>query len=567
MPLAIVRTPEGPVALVPKVMEGLIALGVVWQEVDGNFHAKDRATIDRMVSEGGLGVCDFCTVPKPAAVFETPNFDMAPGVPNTRSTGGWAACDICAALVRRGDRRQLLERAVAGSSSPHSQVVRAAISDLHDRFWKAWGTTDKGRVATAAGTLSAMREYLDQGPSGHARENRIQLLARRLKVGVKWIEEIAAMTTEQLADRVLAMTKRKDELTDAIDRMEAEIAELQGEADMARRHHHLVKGLAADQARPWMEAIEMQYAALADLDYYVGTGKRAGPVDPEIVESWTLDRYALRRAECYTWGAEALAACRSAARTIPHDTVLRRDLLPSQAISGWWYFPGPIPVKTTSWDDAIVALLWGWVIERPTRSQQPRLFFSTYVIGRQMTDEHHLHYVPFPTQRWLWAEGETFHQMIARCAVEYDEGAERRASARMAVDPFPKDAMLKAVADLALFFLAGCAWMQQRILTCDSGHVERHRRKQLHRERQLDALPNDVKIVQLRRLEPQHEVRTGEGGTVTWSCRWTVDGHFRNQPWGKAHGDRKLIWIMPFVKGPADRPLKIPAHKVYVVNR
>ena len=31
--------------------------------------------------------------------------------------------------------------------------------------------------------------------------------------------------------------------------------------------------------------------------------------------------------------------------------------------------------------------------------------------------------------------------------------------------------------------------------------------------------------------------------------------------------EQKLIYIMPFVKGPADKPLRVPTHTVYQVSR
>jgi hypothetical protein len=53
-----------------------------------------------------------------------------------------------------------------------------------------------------------------------------------------------------------------------------------------------------------------------------------------------------------------------------------------------------------------------------------------------------------------------------------------------------------------------------------------------------------------------------EPGRV-YTHRWLVRGHHRAQwyPSLKAH---KVVWIAPYIKGPADAPLKMP---VYVVKR
>lgn len=63
-----------------------------------------------------------------------------------------------------------------------------------------------------------------------------------------------------------------------------------------------------------------------------------------------------------------------------------------------------------------------------------------------------------------------------------------------------------------------------------------------------------VTVVRLRRpAGPEHDV---EHRTVDWSHRWLVGGHWRNQ-WYATLGVHRQIWISPFVKGPADKPLEV----------
>lgn len=51
-------------------------------------------------------------------------------------------------------------------------------------------------------------------------------------------------------------------------------------------------------------------------------------------------------------------------------------------------------------------------------------------------------------------------------------------------------------------------------------------------------------------------VERGEGtGTVEWSKRWFVRGHWRLQPYGPNRSLRRPTWIDPYVKGPEDKPL------------
>jgi hypothetical protein len=51
-----------------------------------------------------------------------------------------------------------------------------------------------------------------------------------------------------------------------------------------------------------------------------------------------------------------------------------------------------------------------------------------------------------------------------------------------------------------------------------------------------------------------------------WHYQWIVSGHWRRQyyPGSNAH---KPLPIAPYVKGPADKPLKAPAGDVFAVTR
>jgi hypothetical protein len=65
--------------------------------------------------------------------------------------------------------------------------------------------------------------------------------------------------------------------------------------------------------------------------------------------------------------------------------------------------------------------------------------------------------------------------------------------------------------------------------------------------------PN-VLVVKLRR--PKHEADDHVPGSVEWSRRWIVNGHWRRQ-WYATLGMHRAKWIAPFVKGPADKPLVV----------
>ena len=84
-------------------------------------------------------------------------------------------------------------------------------------------------------------------------------------------------------------------------------------------------------------------------------------------------------------------------------------------------------------------------------------------------------------------------------------------------------------------------------LSAPSG-LDRHAAKRLARS----------KFSELRVLELTHGATTqSRGGTVEWSHRWMVRGHWRDQPCGPGRASRRLTWIDPYIKGPADKPLDI----------
>jgi len=86
--------------------------------------------------------------------------------------------------------------------------------------------------------------------------------------------------------------------------------------------------------------------------------------------------------------------------------------------------------------------------------------------------------------------------------------------------------------------------------------IERGDKKFARRMKQM-GVPNEVTVITFRRVDYDPKM-TGEA-KVEWSHRWLVRGFWRWQPYKNERGEweRKRIWINPFVKGPADKPLVI----------
>lgn len=76
-----------------------------------------------------------------------------------------------------------------------------------------------------------------------------------------------------------------------------------------------------------------------------------------------------------------------------------------------------------------------------------------------------------------------------------------------------------------------------------------------------NAKPREVTVVNLRRAMAENgDSGLGDDATESerrsYSRRWIVSGHFRNQAYGPAHSLRRTIWIPPHLKGPEDAPFK-----------
>jgi hypothetical protein len=106
-------------------------------------------------------------------------------------------------------------------------------------------------------------------------------------------------------------------------------------------------------------------------------------------------------------------------------------------------------------------------------------------------------------------------------------------------------------------------FMEQEILVTAAQKPDRATLK-----RAMKALvePN-CHVVQLRKQ--LHDGSSSEHdplGTVEWSHRWLVRGHWRRQ-FFPSRGTNAPVWIHPHVKGPDEKPFKEPSPTVYMVNR
>lgn len=106
--------------------------------------------------------------------------------------------------------------------------------------------------------------------------------------------------------------------------------------------------------------------------------------------------------------------------------------------------------------------------------------------------------------------------------------------------------------DVAASLLATWTLMQQSLTVSERSTGDRAERRRSARA----GLPSDVLIVRLRRRSVDHYGPEEPEGSVAWSHRWLVGGHWRNQ-WLPSRAAHRLQWIAGYVKGPASKPLVV----------
>lgn len=313
----------------------------------------------------------------------------------------------------------------------------------------------------------------------------------------------------------------------------------------------------------YMRAIRDQYAVANHMASAFFKAKQLGIAD--TMYGVHTDEFGhvykmLLSADTYVWLDEPSRSVEQAAVSLPDSVRLTKELTISEC--GWWYFATPLNVTTVSQDlgDPLVpALLWAWQVDHGKTG----IYFSAFIHSPKKPGEM------IPTTEFFWHEGTTLAHMLQHVRTEwmnqygpgmkFEHMKEKENGGLLGLH-----GTLLAVEQMARFFASGCLWTQQKILSMSHGHIERHDRKRLARELKVAEL-KQVQVITLRRRQ---SVSTGEEGerVVNWSCRWIVNGHWRNQFY-PSEGVYKPKYIIAYPKGPDHLPLKTPTHRVYGVSR
>ena len=219
--------------------------------------------------------------------------------------------------------------------------------------------------------------------------------------------------------------------------------------------------------------------------------------------------------DTYFWSSEMLALVENAARTLPQSIVLQPTMLPSE--TAFCYFERPVTL-----DDRAPVNCLAWTCNPQTA------VFATMNMSREGL---------LPLISGGWQFGESLAQTL-----QYADDT---------------DSSLKNLSFIGAMLL----FLDQRILRYTQERPDRATRRRLP----VFEVEPVVRVIQLRRVNYQaHD--SSEHEAVEWSCQWLVRGFWRNQ-WYPSLGYHQPKWIAPYIKGPADKPLKAPRADIFAVVR
>lgn len=264
---------------------------------------------------------------------------------------------------------------------------------------------------------------------------------------------------------------------------------------------------------------------------------------PERVGEIMLD--AARYGDTYWWSRELCDVLEATAPAIPDFTLRMGDLVTERGFV-WFDRPLAMPVREDIGEGVgLSGLSWSVVNEaHAPRANQPSVYVHSDVpiraVGAVLT-----FYVLWDGRPQMygstsWYEGESLLALLANSD--------------------PDGLNFDWVDAVARYVSAALSFMAQRLVRHSPERATRATRKRIAEV--LDA--DTVQVVRLRRSVSDARAERG-AEPVEWSCRWFVRGHWRQQACGQGLAERRPVFVLPYVKGPDDKPLRAAAERVFAV--
>lgn len=114
------------------------------------------------------------------------------------------------------------------------------------------------------------------------------------------------------------------------------------------------------------------------------------------------------------------------------------------------------------------------------------------------------------------------------------------------------------------FFTALAGWLESKVAVTESRAAPRYIRRRWEREGRDVPTVTHVKLRALERRTWDPEAAENRGRE--FSHQWVVSGHWRDQVCGPARSRRRPVYIAPYIKGPADKPLVVK-DRIWKVDR
>lgn len=294
----------------------------------------------------------------------------------------------------------------------------------------------------------------------------------------------------------------------------------------------------------YSEAVEFKLSALSYSVQSMRDGYERGHEYRRIFGQF--ERYALKNADSFWWSHEIAAAVLQSSVSLPSDALVSQERLSNGKRLGWWWFEKPLHIEGF---EPFQALLWfvGNI------NNEPAISATTYGFRDSQSPEA-LDTIHLNCEKPL---EQIEKDMSGVSPEEYD----RWVKAEL-IDA-PPTARANNQRLLLRFFVGAMLWVQQSIVVPTKTQLARHAQKRIAGA--PDDFRRELNIVVLRRRQAEAHSE-GNNEPVEWSCRWIVSGHWRNQ-YHPSTGERVPTWILPYIKGPEDKPLKEPGGKIYIVTR
>lgn len=271
--------------------------------------------------------------------------------------------------------------------------------------------------------------------------------------------------------------------------------------------------------------------------YYDLLVEHSGPEDAVDARPHLI-AHALGNGECYVWAQSMQDLVRTISESLPEKMTFSEDLLPTP--DGVFHLATPVllPMKCGEPCD---------LPGHPHMAIVEHIAFATWnvkipgvdIVGHRRGTmwallAKRVHGPPIPYAVYFWPFGDS--------AFQHRMGQAQR-----------------------LFRWVGAALllMNQRIIETKKEPVRRETLKRLQRAK-VEYVPS-VNIVTLRRTAKT--AGTDETHDVEWHHRWVVSGHWRQQAYGPHREQRRPIWILPHIKGPESKPLKMTPTRIFSVSR